>query len=68
MRNNLCNAYAMEKANIIPIHNCCDVCEQKYSCGDDTCPNTQEAEQEEEAEDEMSREVSEEENFSNKSY
>lgn len=63
-RNNLCKAYAMKKANIIPIHNCCDVCEKKCSCDDDTCPNThkvnQETEQEEEAEEEMSREVSEE--------
>lgn len=47
------------KTNIIPIHNCCDVCEKKCSCDDDTCPNThnvyQETKQEEEAEEEMSR-------------
>jgi ATP-dependent DNA helicase RecQ len=63
-RINLCKAYLMEKTNILPFHNCCDVCEKKCTCDSEICPNTRKAYQpaeeddEEEEEEEMIREVS----------
>ena len=35
----ICSAYVDEKIPIVPLHNCCDVCESKCTCGTEICPN-----------------------------
>lgn len=37
-RKILCNSYACSFQEVVPIHKCCDICEKKCSCGEETCP------------------------------
>ena len=60
-REILCSAYLTKKSEIIPLHNCCDVCDITCDCKSDICPNKHKAflePQENESEDEMERPVS----------
>lgn len=39
----LCGAYLITHKNIVPAHNCCDVCAKKCSCGNEQCPRVHDA-------------------------
>lgn len=55
------SAYLVEKLHILPLHNCCDICETKCDCKTDNCPNTHKAFldlEETESEEEIERPVS----------
>jgi ATP-dependent DNA helicase RecQ len=59
-RLTLCNSYLINKSEIAPIHNCCDVCEKNCECSDENCPNahiTTKFEKGETPEDQMNRTV-----------
>ncbi|XP_056016425.1 ATP-dependent DNA helicase RecQ-like [Ostrea edulis] len=38
----LCEAYLLPSKKILPLHDCCDVCESKCECKSDLCPRTHE--------------------------
>lgn len=39
-RKLLCEGYVHKAAIIIPLHNCCDICERNCECGHAECPRT----------------------------
>lgn len=63
-RYSLCNSYITKKTTIVPLHNCCDVCELNCKCGQDVCPQSHvffKVAEDTTEDDEMTREVSDEE-------
>lgn len=63
-RKLLCEGYVHKAAIIIPLHNCCDICERKCECGHAECPRThpafnQRSEDADSDEEDMKRHTSE---------
>ena len=36
----LCDSYGCSNDKIVPLHNCCDICERNCCCEEETCPQT----------------------------
>lgn len=63
-RHSLCNSYMTKNSEILPLHNCCDICETNCKCGQDICPNKHQffcSEEQSSLDDEMIRDVSDQE-------
>lgn len=61
-RSMLCAAFQTKHCELTPLHACCDICEKKWTCDCDVCPQSNAAvtdsDDAESSEDEMIRDVS----------